>query len=182
LTTNGKPFTIHSQEITQGSAEAPLRTVGSSSKFTLTDYNMDFIKKVSEGMWGKSILEVSLDETTETVIKPAEVTNIPITKFSRSKDLFDEKSLMSGYSATSSELIRNMKFRLFNTVLTANDVIAIPGVGCGMLINVEQGGGQMSGTKSDGLYIISYVSHNYRMEDGSMEYSQNIGLVREGNI
>jgi hypothetical protein len=74
-----------------------------------------------------------------------------------------------------------MKYRLFNTILMAADVVAVPGLGCGMTVNVEQGSGQISSTKTDGYYIVSDINHTYIMEDGKMQYSQNIGLVREGN-
>ena len=178
LTTNGKDFTIHSEEQTMDSVKTPLRSVGSSSSFALTEYNTDFIKKVSGGMWGKSIMEISLDETTDTVITPAEVTNVPITKM-LSGNTFDEKSLMSGESSTSSEMIKHMKYRLFNTILTANNVVAVPGLGCGMVVNVSQGIGQTSGTKTDGPYIISDINHSYNMDDGKMQYAQDLGLIRE---
>jgi|TARA_B110000914_G_scaffold82844_1_gene72928 hypothetical protein len=181
LTTNGRDFTLHTMSQSIDSLKTPLQSVGSSSSFILTDYNMDFIKKVSGGMWGKSIMAVSLDETTDTVLKPAEVTAVPVTKYSLSEHLFDEKSIMSGDSSTSSTMIMHMKYRLFNTILMAADVVAVPGLGCGMTVNVEQGSGQISSTKTDGYYIVSDINHTYIMEDGKMQYSQNIGLVREGN-
>jgi len=181
LTTNGRDFTLHAMSQSMDSLKTPRTSVGSSSSFVLTDYNMDFIKKVSGGMWGQSIMSVSLDETTDTVLKPAEVTAVPVTKYSLSEHLFDEKSIMSGDSSTSSTMITNMKYRLFNTVLMAADVVAVPGLGCGMTVNVEQGSGQISSTKTDGHYIVSDINHTYIMEDGKMQYSQNIGLVREGN-
>jgi hypothetical protein len=62
----------------------------------------------------------------------------------------------------------------------ATNVVAIPGIGCGMVVNVAQGGGQVSITKTDGTYLIANINHRYIMEDGAMQYSQNIGLVREG--
>ena len=90
LTTNGRDFTLHAMSQSIDSLKTPRTSVGSSSSFVLPDYNMDFIKKVSGGMWGQSIMSVSLDKTTDTVLKPAEVTAVPVTKYSLSEHLFDE--------------------------------------------------------------------------------------------
>jgi hypothetical protein len=144
--------------------------------------NKDFIAKLAGGMWGQKVTQIELDETKNTVHNKKEATDIEITKFSLSKNLYDtEVSLFSPESLVQEEIIMNMKFRLFNTNLNVEGVVAIPGIGCGMTVNVEQGRGQISSTKTDGYYIVSDINHTYIMEDGKMQYSQNIGLVREGN-
>ena len=79
----------------------------------------------------------------------------------------------------SEEILVNMKYRLFNTNLLANGVVAIPGIGCGMTVEVNQGSNNISATKTDGTYLVANINHLYNMEDGEMEYSQNLGLVRE---
>jgi len=121
-----------------------------------------------------------LDETKDTVHNKKEATDIEITKFSLSKNLYDtEVSLFSPESLVQEEIIMNMKFRLFNTNLNVEGVVAIPGIGCGMTVNVDQGGNGISATKTDGTYLVANINHVYTMDDGDMEYSQNIGLVRE---
>jgi hypothetical protein len=176
-------FQIHSDEITQDKTNEALSTIGSTTSFTMTDYNTDFIKKLSGGMWGQKITEVDISETTNKVLSPMETTDVEITKMKLNKNLYDsEVSLFDPVSLVSEEIITNMKYRLFNTSLMATNIVAIPGVGCGMIINVAQGGGQISRTKSDGTYLIANINHRYIMDDGKMQYSQNIGLVREANV
>jgi len=191
-------FQIHSNEITQDRTTGVSETVGSTMSFAMPNYNTDFIKKLSGGMWGQKITEVNISETTNKVLPPQEYTDVEITKMKLSKNLYNniekadgpagqttiypQKSLFDPESLISEEIIRNMKYRLFNTDLFASNVIAIPGVGCGMIIDVAQGGGLISETKTDGIYLIANINHRYIMNDGDMEYSQNIGLVREANI
>ena len=172
-------FAIRNSEITRKGIETPLTTIGSTTNFTLTHWNTGFISKAAGGMWGKEIRSVSLDETTDVVIPPAEVTAVSITKIGLSRNLFDEKCLLSAESSTQGEILKNGKFRLFNVQLNASDVIAIPGAGCGMAIHVEQGAGQTSSTKTDGRYVMADINHKFFMDDGKMNYLQDIGLVRE---
>lgn len=196
LSTHYDNFYIHSTEMTKQGVTEASSTIGSTMSFTMPEYNKDFIKKLSGGMWGQKITEIDISETTNKVLTPMETTDVEITKFKISKNLYSnieeaagpagqttsypQKSLFDPHSVVSAEMIMNMKYRLFNTNLMASDVVAIPGVGCGMLIDVAQGGGQVSITKTDGTYLIANINHRYLMEDGSMQYSQNIGLVREG--
>ena len=71
-------------------------------------------------MRGQKVTEIALDETTNTVHNKKEATDIEITKFSLSKNLYDtEVSLFSPESLVHEEIIMNMKYRLFNTELTA---------------------------------------------------------------
>jgi hypothetical protein len=178
-------FQIHSDEMTLDKTTGVTGTIGSTMSFTMPDYNKNFIKKLSGGMWGQKITEVNVSETTNKVLPPMETTDVEITKMKLSKNLYSndtysQKSLFDPESLVSEEIIRNMKYRLFNTTLMASNVVAIPGVGCGMIIDVAQGGGQVSITKTDGTYLIANINHRYIMDDGMMQYSQNIGLVREG--
>ena len=179
---NGKDvFEIHNEEITIDTATAVAGSVGSAGSFILTNYNKDFVKKLAGGMWGQKITEIALDETTDKVLPVKEFTDIEIMKFSISKELYGtEVSLFTPESSVHEEIIRNMKYRLFNTNLDVADAVAIPGLGCGQAIEVLQGGSNISRTKSDGPYLVASINHIYIMLDGEMKYAQNIGLVREG--
>ena len=185
-----QPFVIRNEEITLESALGVNGTIGTCSRFTLKEYNKDFISKLSAGMWGQKVTQIALDETTNEVHNKKEVTDIEITKFSLSKNLYSyeigtdgdissPKSLFTPESIVSEEILVNMKYRLFNTNLLANGVVAIPGIGCGMTVEVNQGSNNISATKTDGTYLVANINHLYNMEDGEMEYSQNLGLVRE---
>ena len=174
-------FQIHSSEIDMATSTAVSGTIGSTMNFSMPEYNIDFIKKLSGGMWGQKITEISLDETENKVHSPMEYTDVEIMKFKLSNNLYDTAiSLFSPETAVSEEIINNMKYRLFNMTLMASNVVAIPGVGCGMIISVDSGGGLINISKADGNYLIANINHQYIMEDGEMKYSQNIGLVREG--
>jgi len=176
----GDPFAIKNVEITIDTTLGMHDTIGTANKFILKDYNKDFIAKLAGGMWGQKVTQIELDETKDTVHNKKEATDIEITKFSLSKNLYDtEVSLFSPESLVQEEIIMNMKFRLFNTNLNVEGVVAIPGIGCGMTVNVDQGGNGISATKTDGTYLVANINHVYTMDDGDMEYSQNIGLVRE---
>jgi len=178
---NGDVFEIHNEEITIDTATGVAGTVGSAGSFILTNYNKDFVKKLAGGMWGQKITEIALDETTDKVLPVQELTDIEIMKFSISKELYGtEVSLFTPESSVHEEIIRNMKYRLFNTNLDVADAVAIPGLGCGQGIGVLQGGSNISRTKSDGPYLVASINHIYIMLDGEMKYAQNIGLVREG--
>jgi len=178
---NGDVFEIHNEEITIDTATGVAGTVGSAGSFILTNYNKDFVKKLAGGMWGQKITEIALDETTDKVLPVQELTDIEIMKFSISKELYGtEVSLFTPESSVHEEIIRNMKYRLFNTNLDVADAVAIPGLGCGQAIEVLQGGSNISRTKSDGPYLVASINHIYIMLDGEMKYAQNIGLVREG--
>jgi len=189
------PFTIRNEEITIDTSLGVHSTIGTATNFVLTDYNKDFIAKLAGGMWGQKITEISLDETTNTVHNKKEATEIELTKFSLSKNLYSnvvladgpagketsysQKSLFSPDSVVSAEIIMNMKYRLFNTNLNVSGVVAVPDLGCGMVVAVEQGGNSISSTKTDGNYLVANINHIYQMDDGEMQYSQNIGLARE---
>ena len=175
------PFLIHSEEVTLDSATSVAATVGSASSFTLTDYNKDFTRKLAGGMWGQKITEIALDETTDKVLPEKEITDVEVIKMSLSKELFEtEVSLFTPESLVQEEMIRNMKYRVFNTNLSVEEAVAIPGLGCGQAIDVLQGGSNISRTKTDGPYLVASINHIYIMLDGEMKYAQNIGLVREG--
>jgi hypothetical protein len=48
-----------------------------------------------------------------------------------------------------------------------------------MTVDISQGGNSVSSTKTDGTYLVANINHMYTMDDGLMNYSQNLGLVRE---
>ena len=174
-------FQIHSEEVTMDTAAGVAGSVGSASSFTLTDYNKDFTRKLAGGMWGQKITEIALDETTDKVLPEKEYTNIEIVKFPTSAEMFEtEVSLFSTESSVQEEMITNMKYRVFNTNLSVEEAVAIPGLGCGQAIDVAQGGSNISRTKADGPYLVANINHQFLMNDGEMKYSQNMGLAREG--
>lgn len=172
-------FEIRNAEMTRKGMNTPLTSIGTTNKFKLSHWNSNFISKAAGGMWGKEVRAVSLDETTDVVTPPAEVTAIPITKMGLSKNLYNEKCLLSAETSTLAEILKNGKYRLFNVQLKASNVIAIPGAGCGMAIHVSQGQGQTSATKTDGRYVMADINHKFIKDDGEMQYAQDIGLVRE---
>jgi|TARA_B110000902_G_scaffold260511_1_gene333602 hypothetical protein len=177
---DGKPFVVRNEEITLDTTLGIHETLGTANSFTLKDYNKDFITKLAGGMWGQKITEIALDETTNTVHNKKEATDIEITKFSLSKNLYDtEVSLFSPESLVHEEIIMNMKYRLFNTNMHVDGLVAIPSIGCGMTVDISQGGNSVSSTKTDGTYLVANINHMYTMDDGLMNYSQNLGLVRE---
>ena len=180
FTPGDEEFVIRNEEITLDTALGVNATIGTATRFNLKDYNKDFIKKISGGMWGQKITEIALDETTNVVHPIIEHTDIEKTKFKLSKNLYNtEVSLFTPESSVTQEGIMNMKYRLFNTNLHVDGAVAIPNLGCGMTIIVDQGGNTISATKTDGPYLVANINHMYNMNDGDMSYSQNLGLVRE---
>ena len=188
----GTPFVIRNEELTLENATGLHGTIGTSTSFVLKEYNRDFIAKLAGGLWGSKITEIALDESTNKVQPVQEFTDIEKTKFSLSKTLYSykigtdgdissPKSLFTPDSSVSEEMILNMKYRLFNTLLAVNNVVAIPNLGCGMTIFVDQGNNGISATRSNGKYLVANITHNYIMDDGEMNYSQNLNLVREGD-
>ena len=161
----------------------PNSQIGTTSGFMLDEYNMNFTAKVAYGNYGHKVQNIKLDETASKNFEPAELksSQIPITSFPLSSALYDNntKSVFSTSCEPEAYAAGNQKRRVFNQRMTAPNVIAVPGLGCGYSIEVESGGSNLSKTKTDTGYIVANINHKFIMHDGDHQYSQDIGLIRE---
>lgn len=181
LDNEGNIFKIHNSYTDMENALEPVNTIGSSDSFELKSYNDHYVTKLGQGLWGQRITEVALDKTTNNLLDAPELTDIEMTNFKISENLYDsETSLFNSPSKANDTIIQNTKHRVFNTLLKVENVIPVPNLGCGMTVDVEQGGGNLSRTKSDGIYLVSSINHRYVMNDGDWDYRQNLSLAREG--
>ena len=170
-------------EIIEGSPEG-LDGVGIASKFTMDEYKMNHTNKLADGYYGNKINTVTLDKTQVIKNNPIEYSNVEITRYKTSANLYDsltnnEVSLFDDISDPTNKAAINQKKRLYNTSLQVANMVAIPTVGCGMAMMVEQGGTNTSRTISDGPYIISDINHVFQVEGNSFRYFQNMSLIRE---
>jgi hypothetical protein len=158
-----------------------LATLGTSDSFKLKEYNMDFIQKVEDGVWGKAVSEMNLDETTKKDNLTKEVTSIHKQNFKLSDKLYSDniKSIFSIRGNPTSSKIISHKIRVFNTLLEVTDMVALPNLGVGMSISVLLGKGNKSESRQDGKYLVSYIQHKFSVNAGNFIYSQDVGLVRE---
>jgi hypothetical protein len=159
----------------------PNQQIGTTPGFVLDEYNMNFVQKLGMGAYGNKIKNFKIDETKEEEFAPAEKTHIPKTYIPLSKKLYDngESSVFSTWCTPEANFAINQKFRAYNQRMTAPNVVAVPGLGCGYSINVESGGSNLSKTKTDTGYIVSTINHKFTMHDGDHQYAQDIGLMRE---
>ena len=159
----------------------PDSQIGTTAGFLLDEYNMNFTAKTSQGNYGHRIQNINFDETTTEDFKPAERTHIPATAFPLSSTLYDDnvKSVFSTSCEPEAYVASNQKRRVFNQRMTAANVVAVPGLGCGYSIEIESGGSDLSRTKTDTSYIVANINHKFIMHDGEHQYSQDIGLIRE---
>ena len=74
---------------------------------------------------------------------------------------------------------QHQKARLFNQKMQVANVVPVPYIGVGYTIEIEQGGSNLSSTRTDNEYIISNISHKFTLNDGEFSYSQDLGLIRE---
>ena len=157
----------------------PQSQIGTTPGFVVDEYNMNYIEKLSSGAYGKKITNFKIDETKEVEFPPAETTHITETSFPLSKDLYDngESSIFGDVCTPEASFAVNQKFTVYNQRLTAPNVVAVPGLGCGYAINIESGGSNLSGTKTDTNYIVSSITHKFTMTDGDHQYAQDIGLI-----
>ena len=159
----------------------PDSQIGTTAGFVLDEYNMNFTTKTAQGNYGHKIQNIKFDETTTENFKPAERTHIPATAFPLSSTLYDDnvKSVFSTSCEPEAYVASNQKRRVFNQRMTAANVVAVPGLGCGYSIEIESGGSDLSRTKTDTSYIVANINHKFIMHDGDHQYSQDIGLIRE---
>ena len=67
----------------------PMAVLGTADDFNMTEYSMDLIQKIEDGLFGEAVSEINLDETKQTHNITKEVTSVPKTKFKLSDKLYD---------------------------------------------------------------------------------------------
>ena len=156
--------------------------VGTAASFELTEFHMNYIQKLAAGNWGNKLQQVQLDETNLKKFETIEITDAPVTAYKTSDKLYDNdvKSLFSFATDPVSFAASNQKKRVYNQYMTIINVVAVPGLGAGFTVGVDQGGSNISRTRTDGDdFIIANINHRFTMNDGKFEYAQDIGLIRE---
>jgi hypothetical protein len=156
--------------------------VGTSASFELNEYYMNFTEKLADGNWGNKIQQVHLDETATKKFEVNERTDVSVTVYKTSIDLYDDgvKSLFSLGVDPDSFAAKNQKKRVFGQYMNVLNVVAVPGLSAGFTVGLNQGGSNISSTKTDdNNYIIANINHRFMMNDGKFEYAQDIGLIRE---
>ena len=156
--------------------------VGTSASFELSEYYMNFTKKLADGNWGNKIQQIHLDETAIKKFEVNERTDVPVTVYKTSDNLYDDnvKSLFSLGFEPSSFAVNNQRKRSYGQYMNVLNVVAVPGLSAGFTVGLDQGGSNISSTKTDdNNYIIANINHRFIMDDGEFDYAQDIGLIRE---
>ena len=172
-------------------------SIGTTNKYRLEEYKMDYTEKLAEGYWGNIIHNIHLDKTKVEKNKKLgweEGTDIKTT-FKISDNLYDYVTEPSGPAGQTSRYQQkslfvdnvlpgnmsaiNLKRRSYNTFLSLIDMISIPLLGCGQSIMVEMGGGDDSYESQNGPYIIADINHTFSRNQEGFEYRQNMSLIRE---
>ena len=150
----------------------------------MSEFNTNFISKISSGIYGSKIQQISLDKTTSEEILPAELTEIPTTAYKLQDNLYDSdtKSIFSTSAESDSHAAHNQKRRLFNMRMQAIGVTAVPGLSCGYSIETDSGGSDINQSKTDTRYIVESIQHKFAMNDGEFSYLQDIELIRDGSV
>ena len=152
-------------------------SLGTSSNFFVKEDNNDILNKMQVGAYGLSADVLDISETSSTTFSNG--TSISMLGVSR-KDLYDTDTPLLRTSLFSTHKKSTFaKFRMFNVNMIVSDVVSIPGISCGYVIGIEQGGGDVSGSSYDGGYLVSGITHKMRLDGGEMFYSQDYSLVRE---
>ena len=174
-------FVIKNTLVALDDGLSTLNTIGTSSQFVLEEYQNNFTDKLAAGHWGKKISHIELDKTNVKKTPPIELTELGLTTFKLSENLYEDnvKSLFSTSKDASNIAAINQKSRVFNQSLRVSNMVAIPYIGVGFCIEVNQGGSNISKSKADTNYIVANINHKFKMDDGSFEYLQDIGLIRE---
>ena len=158
-----------------------METVGTVAKFTIEEHHKDFISKLGSGYYGHKVQHIQLDKTATEDFPPQEATEIPLTVHKLPEKMYDNNVVsIFGLACTPEGIaINNIKKKVFNTRIKAEDVIAIPGLGCGFCIKIASGESNLNYSKMDSNYIISDIHHKFNMNDGEFTYLQDIGLIRD---
>ena len=162
----------------------PSLEIGTVSSFMMSEFNTNFISKISSGIYGSKIQQISLDKTTSEEILPAELTEIPTTAYKLQDNLYDNdtKSIFSTSAESDSHAAHNQKRRLFNMRMQAIGVTAVPGLSCGYSIETDSGGSDINQSKTDTRYIVESIQHKFAINDGEFSYLQDIELIRDGSV
>lgn len=157
--------------------------IGTVSQFVMPEFNMNFAQKVAAGFYGTKVQHVQLDETSTKTYPIAEYTDIPITSYKLQNNLYDNniKSIFSLSCEPESHAMVNQRRRVFNQRMNAMNTVAVPGLGVGYSIETDSGGSNISQSKTDTKYIIATLNHKFSKQDGEFQYSQDIGLIRDGS-
>ena len=158
-----------------------LNTVGTSSSFNLKEFQMNFTAKLAAGQWGSTISHIYLDETKIVDNPVTEITDPHITRYKLSAKLYDNdvKSIFSTEPDPVCYAAQHQRARVWNQQLGIINVVAIPNIGVGFSVNIDQGGSNISSSRQDNQYIIANINHKFIKNDGKFEYSQDMGLIRE---
>ena len=175
----GNEVTIKASLMHQG-AMGMVAMLGTANTFELREYNMDFIQKLENGLWGEAVESVKLDSTTHKYNISKEATSVSKTKFKLSDKLYDNniKSIFGNSQGVETSVILNHKIRVFNTDMAVTNMVALPHLGVGMTIGLELGGGNKSYSRQDGKYLVKHIQHNFTIDGGEYMYSQDVGLIR----
>jgi hypothetical protein len=158
-----------------------LNTVGTSSHFVLEDSNRGYSRKIGMGFYGKKISQIKLDQTTVTDLEPTDITDIHSTAYKISESLYDNntKSLFSNMVDPVCQSAKGQKKRMFNQFMRVKDVVSVPFLGVGFSIEVDTGGSNISKSRMDNRFVVAQINHKFYLNDGKMQYSQDLGLIRE---
>jgi len=157
--------------------------IGTVSKFVMDEFNKNFVSKISQGIYGHKVQQISIDKTQTKNLPPAELTSIPSTIYKLQENLFDDgASIFSSSCEPESYAAQSQKRRAFNMRMSAMNTVAIPGLGCGFSIETDAGESNITYSKTDNKYIILSVQHKFQLQDGEFEYSQDISLIRDGSL
>lgn len=160
----------------------PMAVLGTADDFNMTEYSMDLIQKIEDGLFGEAVSEINLDETKQTHNITKEVTSVPKTKFKLSDKLYDEnvKSILANKGDVSSSQVINGTIRAFNTAMNVSGVAALPGLGVGMTVEVQLASNEEQGTtRHNGKWLVKHMQHDFTQKGGEYSYHQTLGLVRE---
>tara|TARA_B100000809_G_scaffold261887_1_gene311679 strand:- start:15 stop:1220 length:1206 start_codon:yes stop_codon:yes gene_type:complete len=171
--------------------------IGTTNKYKLEEYKMDYTEKLAAGYYGNIIHNIHLDNTKVEKNKKLdweEGTDIKTT-YKISDNLYDYVTKPSGPAGQTSRYQQkslfvdnilpgnmsavNLKRRSYNTFLSLMDMISIPLLGCGQSIMVEMGGAEDTYESQNGPYIIADINHIFTRNQEGFEYRQNMSLIRE---
>jgi len=179
--THTTKFVIENSLIASDNNLSSLNTVGTSNQIVLEDMNRSYSKKLGLGYYGKKISQIKLDKSEITNLEAKEITDIHATGYKISQSLYDndEKSLFSDIVDPACQSAKNQKNRMYNQFLRVRDMISVPFLGVGFSVEVDTGGSNISRSRMDNRYVVAQLNHKFILNDGKMQYGQDLGLIRE---
>jgi hypothetical protein len=152
-------------------------SIGTSSSFTVTEDNDDILNKISMGVYGMSSDIFNVEDTT--FAKESDGSGLVAVGVIR-RGLYDSNTpLLNSSLSTIHHRASSAKFRMFNVNMVVTNVVSVPGLSVGHTINIQQGGGNVSGSSYDGEYLVAGITNKMTLDGGEMFYSQDYRLVRE---